>query len=134
MSVAFGSSARIWQKTIETAAKEGVKVGLLRPITLWPFPTKAIKEMIGKLKGILVMELNAGQMIEDVKLAIEGAMPVEHYGRLGGIVPDPDEVWEAMKEKLHIETSKNSVNSDTKEGISENQLNEVISNLNQMVP
>ena len=132
--VAFGSSARICQKTIETAAKEGVKVGLLRPITLWPFPTKAIKEMIGKVKGILVMELNAGQMIEDVKLAIEGAMPVEHYGRLGGIVPDPDEVWEAMKEKLHIETSKNSVNSDTKEGISENQLNEVISNLNQMVP
>ena len=68
--IAFGSSARICQKTLETAAKEGVKVGLLRPITLWPFPSKAIKEYAKKVKGILVMDLNAGQMFEDVNLAV----------------------------------------------------------------
>lgn len=133
--VAFGSSARICQKTIETAAKEGVKVGLLRPITLWPFPSKAIYELGKKMKGILVMELNAGQMIEDVKLAVECSVPVKHYGRLGGIVPDPDEVWEAMKKELEIkpDLSSSSV-TDAGESISKEQLTEVISNLNQMVP
>ena len=133
--IAFGSSARICQKTIETAAKEGVKVGLLRPITLWPFPTEAIAQMAKNVKGILVMELNAGQMIEDVQLAVKCSLPVEHYGRLGGIVPDPDEVWEAMKVKLQISSDSNcAVESSAGESISKEQINEVISNLNQMVP
>ena len=133
--IAFGSSARICQKTIETAAKEGVKVGLLRPITLWPFPKKEIAELAKSVKGILVMELNAGQMIEDVKLAVECSLPVEHYGRLGGIVPDPDEVWEAMINKLHIKTdSKSNITAETGESISKEQLEEVVSNLNKMVP
>ena len=73
---------------------------LFRPITLWPFPSKALAERAKAMKGILVVELNSGQMIEDVKLAVECRIPVEHFGRLGGIVPDPDEVIEALKEKI----------------------------------
>jgi 2-oxoglutarate ferredoxin oxidoreductase subunit alpha len=95
--VAFGSAARISQKVVDMARKEGVKVGLFRPITLWPFPTKALNEYKDKVKGILVVELNAGQMIEDVKLAVECKIPVEHYGRLGGIVPTPQEVLGALR-------------------------------------
>jgi 2-oxoglutarate ferredoxin oxidoreductase subunit alpha len=98
--VAFGSCARIAQKAMETAREEGLKIGLLRPITLWPFPTKQVAELSKQVKGILTVELNAGQMIEDVRLAVEGKVPVEHFGRLGGIVPDPDEIIEALKEKL----------------------------------
>ncbi len=99
--VAFGSAARISQKAIETAREEGLKVGLLRPITLWPFPTKILRSYVDrKVKGILSVELNAGQMIEDIKLAVECKIPVEHFGRLGGIVPTPDEVLQALKEKL----------------------------------
>ena len=98
--VAFGSSARIAQKAMEHAREEGIKVGLFRPITLWPFPSKALGERAKQVKGILVVELNSGQMIEDVQLAVKCSVPTEHFGRLGGIVPDPDEVIEALKEKL----------------------------------
>jgi 2-oxoglutarate ferredoxin oxidoreductase subunit alpha len=98
--VAFGSCARIAQKAMETAREEGMKIGLLRPITLWPFPTQQVAELAKQVKGILTVELNAGQMIEDVRLAVEGKVPVEHFGRLGGIVPDPDEIIEALKQKL----------------------------------
>jgi len=99
--VAFGSAARISQKAIETARKQGVKVGLFRPITLWPFPEKEISELSRRVKGILVVEINAGQMVFDVRLATEGRVPVAHYGRLGGIVPDPDEIVNALK-KIQI--------------------------------
>jgi 2-oxoglutarate ferredoxin oxidoreductase subunit alpha len=98
--VAFGSSARICQKVVENAREEGIKVGLLRPITLWPFPKDAIASYAGKVKGMLSVELNAGQMVEDVRLAVEGRVPVEHFGRLGGIVFTPDEILQALKEKL----------------------------------
>ena len=98
--VAFGSMARIGQKAMELAREEGIKVGMLRPITLWPFPTKAIAAYADKVKGMLVTELNAGQMIEDVRLAVNGKIKVEHFGRLGGIVPDPDEIVSALKEKI----------------------------------
>ena len=98
--VAFGSAARIAEKTIEIARKQGIKVGLLRPITLWPFPTKEIEAAAKKVKGILVAEINAGQMVEDVRLAVNGCVPVEHYGRLGGIVPEPEEMVNVLKEKL----------------------------------
>ena len=98
--VAFGSMARIGQKAMEIARAEGIKVGMLRPITLWPFPTKALQAEAQKVKGILVTELNAGQMIEDVKLAVNGTVNVQHFGRLGGIVPDPDEIVSALKQKL----------------------------------
>ena len=98
--VAFGSAARLAQKAIETARTEGIKVGLFRPITLWPFPTKEIKAMAEGKKGVLVAEINAGQMVDDVRLAINGTVKVEHFGHLGGIVPEPDEIVEALKTKL----------------------------------
>lgn len=98
--IAFGSSARICQKVVEIAREQGIKLGLLRPITLWPFPKKAIASYVGKIKGILSVELNAGQMVEDIRLAVECKVKVEHFGRLGGIVFTPDEVLNALKEKL----------------------------------
>lgn len=94
--VAFGSIARIALKAIEEAHAKGVKVGLLRPITLWPFPEKEIARLSHQVKGILTVELNAGQMIEDVRLAVEGRVPVYHFGRMGGIVPNPGEILEAL--------------------------------------
>jgi 2-oxoglutarate ferredoxin oxidoreductase subunit alpha len=100
MIVSFGSAARIGEKAVELAREEGIKVGLFRPITLWPFPSKAIAEAAKGKKGILVSEINAGQMIQDVRLAVNGAVKVEHFGRLGGIVPDPEEIVNALKEKL----------------------------------
>jgi 2-oxoglutarate ferredoxin oxidoreductase subunit alpha len=95
--VAFGSTARICQKVVEMGRAEGIKVGLLRPITLYPFPTEVISRYADQTKGMLTVELSAGQMIEDVRLAVNGRVPVEHYGRLGGIVPTPDEVLNALK-------------------------------------
>ena len=99
--VAFGSSARICSATVEMARAEGLKVGLLRPITLYPFPKKQLAEMAARgVKGFLSAELNAGQMVEDVRLAVNGKAPVEHYGRQGGMMFNPDEVLDALKEKL----------------------------------
>ncbi len=98
--IAYGTSARICQKTVDLARKEGIKVGLLRPITLFPFPKKKIQEMAGQVKGMISVEMSAGQMVEDIKLAVEGKTPVEYYGRMGGIVPSPDEVLEALKQKF----------------------------------
>ena len=98
--VAFGSCARIAQKSIEIAREQGIKVGILRPITLWPFPSKEIERLSHQMKGILSVELNAGQMVEDVQLAVKNGVKVEYFGRMGGIVPDPDEVVNALKEKL----------------------------------
>lgn len=98
--IAFGSSARICQKTVENARAEGIKLGLLRPITLWPFPTKIIAAYANQVKGMLSVELNAGQMVEDIRLAVNGKVKVEHFGRLGGIVFTPDEVLEALKNKI----------------------------------
>jgi len=98
--VAFGSAARICLKVIDMAKEEGIKIGLIRPITLWPFPSQIINKYADKVKGMLSVEMNAGQMIEDVRLAVNGKVPVEHYGRLGGIVATPDGVLEALKEKF----------------------------------
>jgi 2-oxoglutarate ferredoxin oxidoreductase subunit alpha len=98
--VAFGSSARICQKAVELAREEGIRLGLLRPITLWPFPKNIIEAYGAQVKGILSVELNAGQMVEDVRLAVNGKVKVEHFGRLGGVVFTPDEIITALKEKL----------------------------------
>ena len=100
LMVAFGSVARICAKARELAQEKGIKVGIVRPITLWPFPKKAINEAAKGKKGILVVELNAGQMIEDVRLAVHDALPVEHFGRMGGIIPSPTEIVEALEQKL----------------------------------
>lgn len=98
--VSFGSAARIALQAIENARAEGIKVGLFRPITVWPFPTEQIAELARSKKGVLVCEINAGQMVEDVRLAINGEVPVAHFGRLGGMVPEPEEIVEALKTKL----------------------------------
>ncbi len=90
--VAFGIAARIAKGAIKTVRSRGLKVGLLRPITLWPFPTDAVKELAQKTKHFMVFELNMGQMIEDVQLALEGAADTTFYGRCGGVVPAPSEV------------------------------------------
>jgi 2-oxoglutarate ferredoxin oxidoreductase subunit alpha len=98
--VAFGSAARLSEKAIEVAREQDIKVGLFRPITLFPFPTTQIAELAKTKKGILVVEINAGQMVQDVRLAVNGAIPVEQFGRLGGIVPEPEEIVQALKDKL----------------------------------
>lgn len=98
--VAYGSSARICQKSMQLAKEQGIKVGLLRPITLWPFPYEQIREMVPHLKGILSVEMSMGQMVEDVMLAANGKIPVGHYGRVGGMIPSPEEIVEALKTKI----------------------------------
>jgi len=90
--VAFGTVGRICQTAVREAREAGLKVGLLRPVTLWPFPQARIQELCEQVKGILVVEMNAGQMVDDVRLAVEGRRPVRFYGRMGGVVPFPDEV------------------------------------------
>lgn len=94
--VAYGSSARISQKAVQLARQKGIKAGLLRPVTLFPFPAKKIRELSEQVRGILSVEMSAGQMIEDIRLAVEGKVPVGHFGRYGGVIPAPDEVLEAL--------------------------------------
>jgi 2-oxoglutarate ferredoxin oxidoreductase subunit alpha len=96
--VAFGASARICRKAVELARKQGIKVGLFRPVTLFPFPVKELKAATKNAKGILSVELSAGQMIEDIRLAVDCRIPVKFFGRFGGAVFAPDEVLEAIKQ------------------------------------
>ena len=98
--IAFGCSSRISKKVIQVAAEEGIQVALLRPITLWPFPKDAVRELSRRVRSILVVENNAGQMLYDVQLAVEGRLPVEHYGRFGGIIPTPQEILDKIKAML----------------------------------
>jgi len=94
--VAYGLSARIGHRAVELARRHGLAAGLLRPQTLYPFPTEILRESAERLKGIFVLEMNAGQMVEDVRLAVEGRVPVEFYGRMGGNVPSPEEVFQKL--------------------------------------
>lgn len=98
--VAYGTSARICQKSVQLARAEGLKAGLLRPITLFPFPSKRISEIAEKVSLMISVEMSAGQMVEDVLLSVNGKVPVHHYGRMGGIVPTPDEVVAFLKSKI----------------------------------
>lgn len=98
--VAFGCMSRICEEVMHDLRAEGKKVGLFRPITLWPFPKKELRQAAQHAKKILVCELNAGQMINDVRLAVECQIPCAHYGLMGGLVPDPAEVTEAVREQL----------------------------------
>jgi len=98
--VAFGSSARICQKSMELGRAKGIKIGLLRPITLFPFPKKPLAELAKQVKGMLVVEMNLGQMIEDVKLAAECRTKIEHYGRTGGIIPTPEGILNALEQQI----------------------------------
>jgi 2-oxoglutarate ferredoxin oxidoreductase subunit alpha len=95
--VAYGASARISRKAVELAREQGIKVGLFRPITLFPFPAMELKVKAKNAKGLLSVEMNAGQMVEDVRLAVECSIPVKHYGRFGGVVHTPEEILEAIK-------------------------------------
>jgi 2-oxoglutarate ferredoxin oxidoreductase subunit alpha len=95
--VAYGLAARIAHRAVEIARERGIRVGLLRPQTLWPFPSAVLRSLADQVTGVLVVEMNAGQMIEDVRLAVEGKVPVEFYGRMGGIIPAPDEVVHALE-------------------------------------
>lgn len=96
--VAIGSAARVSEKAIELARAEGIAVGLFRPITVWPYPEKELQAAAEGKKAILVVEINAGQMIEDVRLAVGKSLPVEHYGRMGGIIPEPEGVLDALRQ------------------------------------
>jgi len=95
--VGYGTAGRIAQTAVEQARAQGWKVGLLRPQTLWPFPTDRLSELADRIKGCLVVEMNAGQMITDVRLATGCQIPVGFYGRMGGMVPMPEEVFEAIE-------------------------------------
>jgi len=96
--VGFGTAGRIAQSSVLMAREEGMKVGLFRPVSLFPFPYAALAQSASSAKRILVVEMNSGQMLDDVRLAIEGRVPVDFYGRMGGVVPLPDEVFEKIKE------------------------------------
>ena len=98
--VAYGSAARICQKTIRLAREEGIRLGLIRPITLFPFPSDEITKMTGNAKGFMAVELSAGQMVEDVKLAVGRKVKVEFYGRMGGMIPTPVEILDVFKTKF----------------------------------
>jgi 2-oxoglutarate ferredoxin oxidoreductase subunit alpha len=95
--VAFGTAGRIAQSAVKAAREEGLKVGLLRPISLYPYPYEAVRRLSQRVRSLLVVEMNSGQMIEDVRLATEGRVPVNFYGRMGGMVPMPDEVLDAIR-------------------------------------
>ena len=98
--VAYGSSARIAQKAMEQARAKGIKAGIFRLITLYPFPMKELNKLADQVKGFLAVEMSAGQMIEDVKLAIEGKAKAEHFGRYGGIIHSPEEILEALEKQI----------------------------------
>ncbi len=98
--IAYGSSARICQKTVKLAREKGIKAGLLRPITLFPFPYDEIRKYAYQVKGFLTIELSAGQMVEDVQLAVGDKVDVEFYGRVGGMIPTPVEILNVLEEKF----------------------------------
>lgn len=100
--VAFGSSARICTKAVDIARSRGIKLGLLRPITLWPFPKRVLSELAERTKGMLVVELNAGQMIDDVRLSVGNSVDVRHYGRLGGVVFTPEEIVDSLIKTFNL--------------------------------
>lgn len=94
--VAFGASARVAHSAVDMAREQGIKAGLIRPITLWPFPTDCLKKAAKTAKGFLSVEMNMGQMVDDVKLAIDCSRPVEFFGRTGGVIPTPNEILEKI--------------------------------------
>lgn len=97
IAVAYGATARVVRSAVNQARAEGIKVGMIRPITVWPFPTDAIAKAAAKVKGMLVVEMSMGQMVEDVKLSVNGRCDVDFFGRTGGIVPSPAEVLAQIK-------------------------------------
>jgi 2-oxoglutarate/2-oxoacid ferredoxin oxidoreductase subunit alpha len=95
--VAYGLSARICQKAMDIAREKGIKVGLVRPISLFPYPYQRLEELASQVKGMLTVELNSGQMVEDVRLAVKGKVPVEFFGRLGGMIFTPEDIEQQLE-------------------------------------
>lgn len=100
--IGFGTAGRIAYSAVEAAREQGLKVGLFRPQTLWPFPENRLRQLAERVERILVVEMNAGQMVQDVRLVVEGRVPVEFYGRMGGVVPMPDEVFHEIEKQYHL--------------------------------
>jgi 2-oxoglutarate ferredoxin oxidoreductase subunit alpha len=96
--VAYGTAARVARTAIQRARNAGLRAGLFRPISLWPFPSQPLRELAARVRGILVVELSAGQMLEDVRLAVEGVTPVAFHGRMGGMVPSPGAVLDELRQ------------------------------------
>ncbi|MCB0023145.1 MAG: 3-methyl-2-oxobutanoate dehydrogenase subunit beta, partial [Caldilinea sp.] len=90
--VAFGTVGRIAKSAVRAARGAGIRAGLFRPISLWPYPEAALDELIERVQGVLVVEMNAGQMLEDVRAIVQGRVPVRFLGRMGGVIPLPDEI------------------------------------------
>ena len=107
--IGFGTAGRVALSAVRTARQQGIKVGLLRPITVSPFPCEVIDQLAWRVSGFLVTEMNSGQMLEDVRLAVKGRAPIEFYGRMGGVVPLPDEI---LREIHRIAAGPLSVDSD----------------------
>ncbi|OOC47321.1 3-methyl-2-oxobutanoate dehydrogenase subunit VorB [Thermosipho sp. 1223] len=97
---AFGTIGRIAKSVVDMARKDGIKVGLFRPITVWPFPYKPLEELANKVDMFFDVEMNMGQMLEDVKLAVKDKRPIKFYSRMGGVVPTPTEILNALKEEI----------------------------------
>ena len=95
--VAYGASSRVSRSAVDAARAEGIKAGLVRPITLWPFPVNAIEATVPTAKQYLAVEMSMGQMVDDVRLAVNGRKPVSFFGRTGGIIPTPAEVLGEIK-------------------------------------
>jgi len=110
--VGFGTAGRVALSAVREARAEGIKVGLLRPVTVSPFPSDVIEQLAGRVDAFLVTEMNSGQMLEDVRLAVKGRVPVEFYGRLGGMVPFPDEI---LNEIHRMAKSKMAVNANPRD-------------------
>jgi 2-oxoglutarate ferredoxin oxidoreductase subunit alpha len=104
--VAFGTAGRIVQSAIKAARDEDIRVGLFRPVSLFPFPYERIRELAEQVKTVFVVEMNGGQMVDDVRMSLEGTTPVHFYGKMGGVMPMPDEILEEIR-KVHaaIETA-----------------------------
>ncbi|MFN2145991.1 MAG: transketolase C-terminal domain-containing protein, partial [Anaerolineales bacterium] len=94
--IAFGTAGRVSTTAVRQAREEGIKVGLFRPVTLAPFPKDEIAALAKRVKRILVVEMNTGMMLDDVNLCVQGQVPVEFYGRLGGVTPFPDEIYDEI--------------------------------------
>jgi 2-oxoglutarate ferredoxin oxidoreductase subunit alpha len=100
IAVAYGTTARIAKGAINQLREQGLRVGLIRPITVWPFPNEIIRELSKKVKRFIALEMSTGQMVEDVRLALEGRAEVLFYGRPGGIIPEPDEFAQIIRDKM----------------------------------
>ncbi len=98
--VAYGTMARVCRSAMVKLREEGIKVGMIKPITLWPFPYKAFEKIDDKIKGYLTCEMSHGQMVDDVRLAVNGRRKVGFYGRAGGVVPEPGQVYDAVIKML----------------------------------